>query len=171
MGYLRGLQVMLWSEALSRKPCFRTQLIGTISSDWASQTTFTFAWEYISPAGLRIRDILLWIRIRESVPLTSGSGSSSGSGSWSCYFWLSWWQFKIFLFVFLLITFWSYIYIIFQKLKKSERSPETVGIKVFFLLDYRRFRNRIHISNNGSGSGRPKNIWILRIRIRNTAYM
>jgi hypothetical protein len=38
---------MLWSEALSRKPCFRTQLIGTISSDWASQTSFTYACEYI----------------------------------------------------------------------------------------------------------------------------
>jgi hypothetical protein len=50
----------------------------------------------------------------------------------------------------------------------------TVGIKVFFLLFLlvdRRIRRRILISlslTNGSGSARPKNIWIQRIRIRNT---
>ncbi len=39
---------------------------------------------------------------------------------------------------------------------------------LLFLLDNRRIR--IHALTNGSGcgSGRPKNIWILRIRIRNT---
>ncbi len=43
--------------------------------------------------------------------------------------------------VFLLVTFWSYIYIIFL-IRKSQRSRKTVGIKFFFhfLLDYRRIR-------------------------------
>jgi hypothetical protein len=31
---------------------------------------------------LRIHDILVWIRIRRSMPLTNGSGSGFGSGSW-----------------------------------------------------------------------------------------
>ncbi len=65
-------------------------------------------------AALRIRDILVWIRIRGSIPLTNGPGS----GSWS---WPSRRQQKnIFSFkVFLHITFWRYIYIIFTKGKKS----------------------------------------------------
>ncbi len=29
---------------------------------------------------------------------------------------------------------------------------------------------RIHTNNDGPGSGRPKNLWILRIRIHNTAF-
>jgi hypothetical protein len=66
---------------------------------------------------LRIHDILGWIRIRirGSMPLTNGSGS----GSRSCYFrhWPSRCQQKSNFLTqfFLLITFWSYIYIIFQR--------------------------------------------------------
>ncbi len=54
---------------------------------------------------LRFRDILVWIRIRGFVPLTNGS----------CSFhqWPSRWE-KKFL-VFLLISFWRYIYIILQR--------------------------------------------------------
>jgi hypothetical protein len=41
-------------------------------------------------AVLRIQDILVWIWIRGSMPLTNGSGSGfgsvSGCGSGSCYF-------------------------------------------------------------------------------------
>jgi hypothetical protein len=59
---------------------------------------------------LRIRDILGWIR--GSMPLTNESGS------WSCYFchWPSRCQQKVIFLTqfFLLITFWRYIYIIFQ---------------------------------------------------------
>jgi hypothetical protein len=40
--YLSGLQDMLCKEALSRNPCCRAQLIGTISSDCASHKSFTF---------------------------------------------------------------------------------------------------------------------------------
>ncbi len=64
-------------------------------------------------AVLRIHDILGWIRIRGSMPLTTGSGSGS------CYFhqWPSRCQQKtnILTQFFLLSTFQSYIYIIFQK--------------------------------------------------------
>ncbi len=63
---------------------------------------------------MRIRDNLVWIRIRRYVPLTNWLVSGSGS----CYFRQrpSGGQQKLFFFkVFLLITFWSYIYIIFQK--------------------------------------------------------
>ncbi len=50
-----------------------------------------------------------WIRIRGSMSLTNGSGSGFRSRSGSCYF-------RNFLtHFFLLITFWSYIYIIFQR--------------------------------------------------------
>jgi hypothetical protein len=37
-------------------------------------------------AVFRIHDILVWIRIRGSMPLTNGSGSGFGSGSLSFYF-------------------------------------------------------------------------------------
>ncbi len=64
---------------------------------------------------LRIHDILVWIRIRGSMPLTNGIGFGSGS----CYFryWLSRCQQKNYFLTqfFLLITFWRYIYIIFQR--------------------------------------------------------
>ncbi len=66
-------------------------------------------------AVLRIHDILGWIRIRGSMPLTNGSGFGSGS----CYFchWPSRCQQKTNFLTqfFLLITFRSYIYIIFQR--------------------------------------------------------
>jgi hypothetical protein len=63
--------------------------------------------------------------------------------------------------VFLLITFWRYIYIIFKD-KKSKRSHKTVRIQVFFYY--------FCLMIEGSGSRRPKNKLIrrIRIRIRNT---
>ncbi len=63
---------------------------------------------------LWIHDILVWIHIRGSMPLTNGSGF----GSWSCYFrhWTSRRLQKTNLNKsFLHITFWRYIYIIFQR--------------------------------------------------------
>jgi hypothetical protein len=60
---------------------------------------------------LRIHDILGWIRISGYMPLTNGSGS--------CYFrhWPARCQQKTNFLTqfFLLITFWRYIYIIFQR--------------------------------------------------------
>ncbi len=78
----------------------------------------------------RIHDIFVGIRIRGSMPLTNGSGSGS------CYFrhWPSRGQQKTNKKkVFLHITFWRYIYIIFKD-KKSKRSHKTVGIKVFLTI-------------------------------------
>ncbi len=47
---------------------------------------------------LRIHDILVWIRIRGSMPLTYGSGSGCGSGSCSFRHWLSRCKQKLFFF-------------------------------------------------------------------------
>ena len=65
---------------------------------------------YLSLAVLRIRDMLVRIRIRGSVPLTYGSGfgSDSGSDPGSCYFSVG--TFKMatkneFFQIFLLLTF------------------------------------------------------------------
>ncbi len=116
-------------------------------------------------------DILVRIRIRGSVPLTSGSDSGS------CYFlqWPSRWQKKKKIFQ----CFFAY-YILklhlyhFSKLKNHKEVTKQQEIRFFlpFLFGNRRIRIRIRIRTwyyrSGSGSSRPKNIQI-RIRIRNTA--
>jgi hypothetical protein len=55
------------------------------------------------------------------------------------------------------------IYIIFQR-EKVIKNQEESGFFLLFLPD----DSRIRTSTNGSGSARPKNIQILRIRIRIT---
>ncbi len=80
---------------------------------------------------------------------------STSDWSGSCYFrqWPSKRQ------VFFLITFWRYIYIIFQRknvIKKSHKSRN------------QGFSNDFCLMILGSGSRRPKYMRILRIRIRNT---
>ncbi len=77
-------------------------------------SAFDFVIAVVFKLVFRIYDILVWIRIRGSMPLTNGSGFGSGSGS--CYFrhWLSRRQQKTNLkkkFFCLLGTFWRYIYI------------------------------------------------------------
>ncbi len=100
----------------------------------------------------RIHDNLVWIWIRESMPLIDGSGSRCGCGCGSCYF-----RHKpsrgqqktnFFYTIVLLITFLRYIYIIFRRWKVQKKS-QTVGTKVFptILLDDRRIRIRIHSSD------------------------
>jgi hypothetical protein len=54
------------------------------------------------------------------------------------------------------------------KVRKKSQNSRNPGFLKLFLLDERRIRIRIHTSDLGSGSRRPKNIRI-RIRIRNTA--
>ncbi len=56
-------------------------------------------------------------------------------------------------------TFWRYIYIIFSKIKsqKESQNSRTQGFSYYFCMMI-----------EGSGSGRPWNMWIRRIRIRNT---
>ncbi len=70
---------------------------------------------------------------------------------------------------FFCLLFWNYISIKLQRLKVKNKS-QTVESKVFltFLLDDRRIRIRICTNNDGSGSGRPKN---LRIRFHNTVFV
>ena len=123
---------------------------------------------------LRIHDILGWIRIRIRRPMTLTNGSGSFKMPAKNSFFTPF---------FLLITFWSYTCIIFQrwKLKKSHK---IVGIKVFltiFAFWFLMIEGSWSGSRAGSGSGsiplasgsgswRPKNMWIrwIRIRIRNT---
>ncbi len=101
---------------------------------------------FVLHAVLRIHDILGWIRIWicGSMPLTNGSGSGCGSGS--CYFrhWPSQDANKKLVFkkVFLLITFWRYMYIIFTKSQSSRNQ----GFSYFFCLV-------IEGSRSGAGSG------------------
>jgi hypothetical protein len=101
---------------------------------------------------LRIHDILGWIRIwiRGSILLTNGSRS----GCRSCYFrhWPSQnANKKLITKIFLLITSWRYMYIIFKDKKQSKRSHKAEGINVFltFLLGDRRIQIgiRIHTSD------------------------
>ncbi len=81
---------------------------------------------YLQPV-FRIHAVLVWIRIRVSMPLTNGFRS--------CYFrhWPSRCQQKTNYFNkdILLITFWRYIYTIFKD-KKSKRSHKPVGFLNIF---------------------------------------
>ncbi len=82
--------------------------------------------------------------------------------------------------VFLLITFWRYIYIIFKD-KKSYKSQKSKNqeFSYFSCLITEGSGSRVRSESgsvpltnvSGSGSRRLKNIRILRIRIRNTAHM
>ena len=89
---------------------------------------------------------------------------------------------------FLLITFWSYSYIIFQKLKvKESQNSRNQGFSYYFCMMIEESGSGSRAGSgsgsipltsgsgsmpltSGSGSRRPKNMWIrIRIRIRNTA--
>jgi|688.fasta_scaffold537595_1 hypothetical protein len=98
-----------------------------------------------------------------SVTCWYGSGSSSGFGSESCYFcqWPSRWQLKIILFplsFFLLNTFWSYIYIIFQSHKELNKSQNSwnQGFSYYFCVMIEGFGAGSVPRINRSGSKRPK---------------
>ncbi len=100
------------------------------------------------------------------------------ASDYSCYFrhWPSRPQLKtnlkkIFL---LFITFWNtYSYIIFQRKKviKKSQNRRNQCFSYYFCLMIEGSGSEVGSGSvsltNGSGSGRPKNIWILRIRIRN----
>ncbi len=81
--------------------------------------------------------------------------------------------------VFLLMTFWSYIYIIFKdKIHKESQNSRNQGFSCYLCMmiegsgsGSRAGPGSIPLtSGSGSGSWRPKNMWIrwIRIRIRNT---
>ncbi len=90
-------------------------------------------------SGLRIHEILMWIRIRGSMPLTNGSGFGSGSGcrSGSCYFrhGPSRCQQKTNLKKkFFCLLLFEGTYTSFFINKKSKRCHKAVGIKVFLTI-------------------------------------
>ncbi len=107
----------------------------------------------------------------------SGSGSmplTNGSGSWYFRHWPSRCQQKTHFLTqfFLLITFWRYIYIIFSKIKsrKESQNSRNQGFSYYFCMMIEGSGSGSIPLTNGSGSGRPKNMWIrwIRIRICNT---
>jgi hypothetical protein len=73
----------------------------------------------------------------------------------------------------LLITFWRYTYITFQrkKVKKKSQSSRNQGFSYYFCLVIEGPGSKPQTNGSGSGSRRPKNIRIrqIRIRIRNTS--
>jgi hypothetical protein len=146
---------------------------------------FQKTWGRLPPAAPRIpaKHTLLVIgsvadpwNFGTDLPLANGSGSrfGSGCGSGPCYFrqWPSRRQQKIIVcllfMLFLLITFWRYIYINFSKIKSHKKSQNSRNqcFSYYFCL----IIEGSGFLTNGSGSGSPKNVWILRIRIRNTGY-
>jgi hypothetical protein len=113
---------------------------------------------------LRIHDILGWIRIRirGSMPTTNGSGFGSGFGSGSCY--VTSLNFKMPVKKKFICTIFSAYYFLklhlhhFSKIEsqKESQNSRNQGFSYYFCMMI-----------EGSGSRRPKNMWI-RIRIRNT---
>ncbi len=81
-------------------------------------------------AVLRIHDILVWIRIRGSMPLTNGSGF----GSYIFCHWPSRRQQKTDIKKGIsTFTFWRYIYIIFQRQKVKKKSQNSRNQKSGFI--------------------------------------
>jgi hypothetical protein len=118
----------------------------------------------ISAAVFRIHDILMWIRIRGSMPLTTGSGS--------CYFRSlpSRRKQKIIIKSFSAYYFLKIHLNHFSKIKilKKSQHRRNRGFSYYFCLMIEG-SGSIPLAS-GSGSGRPKNMWIWWIRslIRNT---
>ncbi len=118
---------------------------------------------------LRIHDILGWIRIRGSMPLTNGSGS--------CYFVIDLQDaskklFSAYYFLKLRLHHFSKI-----KSQKESQNSRNQGFSYYFCMMIEGSGSGSKAGSgsipltSGSGSGRPKNIWIrirIRIRIRNT---
>jgi hypothetical protein len=112
----------------------------------------------------RIHDILVWIRIRirGSMPLTNGSGFGSGSGSWIR-----------------ILLFWSLTFKMPTKTNLKKKIPAFECTVHLHRVSKKKFKESQNSRNQGfsyyfcmmiegSGSRRPKNMWIRWIRIRNT---
>jgi hypothetical protein len=135
---------------------------------------------------LRIHDILGWIRIRipGSMPLTNGSGSGFGSGSWVRILLFSSLTFKVPAKNKFFNTIFSSYYFLrlhfhhFSKIKsqKESQNSRNQGFSYYFCMMIKGSGSRAGSGSesipltSGSGSRRPKNMWIrwIRIRIRNT---
>ncbi len=116
-------------------------------------------------AVLRIHDILVWMRIRGSMPLTNGSGS------FYFHHWPSRCQQKTNFFTkFFCILLLEGTFTLFFKDKKSKKSQNSrnQGFSYYFCMMIEG-SGSITLTN-GYGSRRPKNMWIrwIQIRIRNT---
>jgi hypothetical protein len=110
---------------------------------------------------LQIRDILVRIRVRGSVPLTNGSRSES------CYFVSDLQDAKKILFAFLSFFPYSFLKVHlhhFPKIKSHKKSQNSRNQGIFCLMTDG--SGSVPLTN-GSGSWKPQNI---RIRIRNTGY-
>jgi hypothetical protein len=105
---------------------------------------------FILKPVFRIHDILVWIRIRGSMPLINGSGYGSEYGSGSFYFINDLQDANkklIFLKVFLYITFLRYLCILFKnkKVKKMSQNSRNQGFSYYIclMIEHRRIRIRI----------------------------
>ncbi len=108
------LLLLLLQHPLSRLALLLA-LLPLRPSTWKHNVRFA---NYLIFSVFRIRDILVRILIRGSLPLINISGSESGFGSCSFCQWSLRCQQKIKLYyIFLLITFWRCIYIILQRWK------------------------------------------------------
>jgi hypothetical protein len=109
-------------------------------------------------AVLQIHDILGWIRIRGSMPLTNGFAIDLQDASKKLIFQQN----------FLCLLLFEATFTSFFKDKKSKESQNSKnqGFSYNFCMMIEG-SGSIPLTS-GSGSGRPKNMWI-RIRIRNTA--
>ncbi len=107
-------------------------------------------------AVFRIHEILGWIRIRirGSMPLTSGSKELIFNTIFSAYYFLT-----VHLHHFLKI-----------KSQKEPQNSRNQGFSYYFSMMMEGSVSGSIPLTSGSGSGRPKNMWIrwIRIRIRNT---
>ncbi len=127
----------------------------------------------------RIHDILELIRIRGSMPLTNGSGS----GSWIRILLFSSLTFKMPTKNNLCLNIFSAYYCLnihlhnFPKIKSQKESlnSRNQGFSYYFCMMTEGSGSGSIPLTNGSGSGRPENMWIrwirirIRIRLRNTA--
>ncbi len=127
---------------------------------------------------LQIHDMLVWIRIRGSMPLTNGSWSRFGSWSGSgCYFrhWPSRRQQKTYLKKSFSASYFLQVHLHnFLKIKsqKEVTNSRNQGFSYFFCLMMEGCGSIPLTNGSVSESRRPKNIWIRRIwiRIRNTDF-
>jgi hypothetical protein len=131
-------------------------------------------------AVLRIHDILGWIRIRGSMPLTNGS--VFGSGSWIRILLFSSLTFKMPAKNYFFYTIFSAYYFLklhlhqFSKISQKEsQNSRNQDFSYYFCMMIEGSGSGSIPLTSGSGSGMPKNTWIrwirirIRIRIHNTA--
>jgi hypothetical protein len=134
------------------------EVVDILYSIWICSNAFFDKLEAWTNSVLRIRDILGWIRIHGSMPLTNGSGSWIRILLFSSLTFKMPAKNKIFNTIFSAYDFLKLHLHYFSKIKiqKESQNRKNQGFSYYFCMTI-----------EGSGSWRPKNTWI-RIRIRNT---